>query len=263
MFQSWKIKTSLGRFNLTLIKHFLLKLNSKQTFYKLENSSGSSTVLLLSVIQNLITMLNAQNFPPPPPHKTPIPPAGNPPNQQNQWTSIDNSYLWRPYTQTQTPIPNPVVRIVINPRVGNIEGGIAWTKGSNIPRLTNTAPRDVRCFWPTDFWSMQEQDKLLKQGVLEDMHLTLVDKNEKGNQTVSSWIKEIKFLIKTNQMNTVLWMFNGITEVYMFDHWGALNKTDIEAWITRLKTQNCQYNLKNLRLSGFLIRNSISNKVRQ
>lgn len=49
---------------------------------------------------------------------------------------------------------------------------------------------------------MQEQDKLLKKGVPEEMRLTLIDKNEKDTQTLSSWIDEIKFLIETNGMDS-------------------------------------------------------------
>lgn len=65
------------------------------------------------------------------------------------------------------------------------------------------SPQDVRCFRPTNFQSMHEQDKLLRKGVPEEMKLTLVNENEKDTQTVSLWIDEIKFLIETNGMDTV------------------------------------------------------------
>ena len=84
----------------------------------------------------------------------------------------------------------------VQPRVGGIEENIAWTGGSNLQLRIDTSPWDVRCFRPTEFRSMQEQEKLLKKGVSEEMKLTLVDENEKDTQTVSSWINKIKFLIK-------------------------------------------------------------------
>ncbi len=46
-------------------------------------------------------------------------------------------------------------------------------------------------FQHTDFCSMQEQDKLLKKGVLDELKLTLIDEDKKKNQTVSVWIKEV------------------------------------------------------------------------
>ena len=52
---------------------------------------------------------------------------------------------------------------------------------------------------------MQEQDKVLKKGVTENSKLTLINGNENkdNTRTVSNWKDEIKFLIKTNGMDSV------------------------------------------------------------
>lgn len=49
----------------------------------------------------------------------------------------------------------------------------------------------------------------------------------------------------------------------MLDNWVAINTARVQQWINDLKAKNCQYNLKNLRQSGFLIRDSISSKIQQ
>lgn len=152
----------------------------------------------------------------------------------------------------------------IAPRVGGVEGNIAWTGGSNV-RLSSI-PKDVRCFRPTDFRSRQEQDKVLKQGIAEELKLTLIDENEsKGNtQTVSGWIDEIKFLIETNGMDTVFRIYDwNSREIYMLDNWGSIKLKDVEKWVSQLKQKKCPFDEQNLRLSAILIRNSISNKVKQ
>ena len=92
----------------------------------------------------------------------------------------------KPKVNTKTVMLSATSPLI--PRVRGIEDGIAWTGGSNI--IVAGTPRDVRCFRPTDFCSMQEQDKVLKKGVSEDLKLTLINENENKNntQTVSGWI---------------------------------------------------------------------------
>ena len=167
-------------------------------------------------------IFNVNHPPPPPPQRTPFQPvqllATGTSRTINTPIPINNPYQTQP-TNIPRSMPNVAAPSVIKPRVGNVEGGIAWTGGSNVPRRANIVPRDVRCFRPTDFRSMQEQDKLLKQGVPEEMKLTLVDENEKDSQTVSAWIDEVKFLIETNGMDTVFRIYNVYArEIYMFDN---------------------------------------------
>ena len=114
---------------------------------------------------------------------------------------------------------------------------------------------------------MQEQDKVLKKGVAEDLKLTLINENENkdNTQTVSGWIDEIKFLIKTNGMDSVFRIENGGTdqENYMLINWGNIKLSTVSNWVRQLKNHGCPYDSKNLRLSGMLIRESISTKVKQ
>ena len=194
-------------------------------------------------------------FPPPPRSRTPLlPRTPYPPRTPHPNTNLRQNVK----TTTQS------ARSPLLPRVGGIEDGIVWTGGSrNDP--TN-APRDVRCYRPTDFRSMQEQDKVLKKGVADDLKLTLIDENDNkdNNQTVSGWIDEIKFLIETNGMDSVFRIDNGITpENYMLMNWGNIKLFDVTNWVKRLKQYGCPFDLKNLRLSGMLIRDSISTKVKQ
>ena len=100
----------------------------------------------------------------------------------------------------------------------------------------------------------------------EDLKLTLIDENENkdNTQTVSGWIDEIKFLIKTNSMDSVFRVENGIDqENYMLMNWGNIKLNVVSTWVKCLKQYGCPYNLKNLRLSGMLIHESISTKVNQ
>ena len=138
-------------------------------------------------------------YPPPPPPRTPYSYPRSPAPTANSATSF--SPLGH-----QSPMLNAAT--IKAPRVGGIEGNIAWTGGSNIN--PNDSPKDVRCFRPTDFRSLQEQDKVLKQGIVDNLKLTLIDENENkdNTQTVSGWIDEVKFLIETNGMDTVFRIFD-------------------------------------------------------
>ena len=49
----------------------------------------------------------------------------------------------------------------------------------------------------------------------------------------------------------------------MLDNWGSIKLDDVQKWVRELKKRKCPYDEKNLRLSGILIRNCISNKVKQ
>ena len=158
-------------------------------------------------------------FPPPPPPKTPYP-------YHRTSKSASNSLSTTQLLGHQSPMLNAGRTIV--PRVGGVEGNIAWTGGSNIS--PSDGPRDVRCFRPTDFRSMQEQDKVLKQGIADNLKLTLIDENENkdNTQTVSGWIDEVKFLIETNGMDTVFRIFDWKSkEIYMLDNWGSIKLDDV------------------------------------
>lgn len=49
----------------------------------------------------------------------------------------------------------------------------------------------------------------------------------------------------------------------MLINWGNIKLSMVSNWVERLKLHGCPYNLKNLRLSGMLIRELISTKVKQ
>lgn len=131
----------------------------------------------------------------------PPPPSRNTPTKNPFPLNTPHPSTLKPRATSKTSTLSAMSPVL--PRVGGIEGGIVWTDGS-YSNLAN-APRDVRCFRPTDFCSMQEQYKVFKKGVSDDLKLTLVDENENkdNTQTVSGWIDKIKFLIETNGMDSV------------------------------------------------------------
>ena len=180
-------------------------------------------------------MSNSFNYPPPP-RTTPLPPRTPfPPRTPHPNTNLNLNMKTTTHSARSPSLP----------RIGGIEDGIAWTGGSG--SNSANAPRDVRCFRPTDFRSMQEQDKALKKGVAEDLKLTLIDENDNkdNNQTVSGWIDEIKFLIETNGMDSVFRIEDGIKpENYMLVNWGNIKISDVTIWVRRLKNYGCPYDLK-------------------
>ena len=112
---------------------------------------------------------------------------------------------------------------------------------------------------------MQRQDTALKQGVNDELKLTLLDEKNEGKQTVSGWIDEIKSLLEMNGMDTVFRIWDtGYDEEYLLSNWGNANLSKVQNWVSMLQNgMGDSYDIQNLRLSAVLIRNSISIAVAQ
>ena len=58
-----------------------------------------------------------------------------------------------------------------------------------------------------------------KQGVSDELELSLLDDSKDSQKTISGWIYSVKLIIKNNGLDAIFKIWNGIsTEIFMLDN---------------------------------------------
>ena len=148
------------------------------------------------------------------------------------------------------------------PRVGGKIGGVVWVGGTNILEDQKKKPVDILCYRPESFKDMQKQHENLKKGLDSDKRLE-IDDGSKVAVGLTMWVTWMSMMLKNSGMDTVFRIFNRTpnTEVNILETWGDTTLEKVQAWVKLLTTYGCNWDIENLRLSGFAVRNSLGNNL--
>ena len=148
------------------------------------------------------------------------------------------------------------------PRVGGKIGGVIWVGGSNIKGKQKKKPVDILCYRPESFKDMQKQHENLKKGLDSEKRLE-IDDGSKVAVGLTMWVTWMSMMLKNSGMDTVFRIFDKPfnTEVDILETWGDTTLEKVQAWVKMITTVGCNWDVENLRLSGFAVRNSLGNNL--
>jgi len=125
------------------------------------------------------------------------------------------------------------------PRVGGqTTPDTCWTGGSNIVGQQLNRAKTVMATRTLDFWSAEKICNCCTKGLPDEMKLGPSD-DVKGMVTITTWISMIKDALEDRGMDTVMRIFNPVSQVElnMLDEksWGRVAKEDVTEWVKALK----------------------------
>ena len=149
-----------------------------------------------------------------------------------------------------------------SPRVGGISHGTAWTGGSSLVSKRNKDPVDILCFRPNSFKDMQKQHESLKKGLESDKRLE-IDDGSKVTVGLTMWVTWMSMMFVNKGMDTVFMIINASTgiELNLLKTWGEATLPKVQAWVKELENTGDKWDLENLRLSAFAVRNSLGTNL--
>jgi len=152
------------------------------------------------------------------------------------------------------------------PRVGGVNGGVAWTGGSNL--VVPSKAKSIICYRPIGFRDRQKLEDSLRAGLPADRQLEIG-----GKTTAMVFTKEFIRFIETHGLDTVFCVVKSSGELCLLTDWGQVTWNEVRDWVKKLKdggppwpgqsnkVQSCNYDVDNLKLSAEAFRNSIGTKL--
>ena len=165
-------------------------------------------------------------------------------------------------TSVQAPARDDPKEDMVKPRVGGISYGTAWTGGSSVDSKRNKDPVDILCFRPNNFKDMQKQHESLKKGLDSDKRLE-IDDGSKVTVGLTMWVTWMSMMLVNKGMDTVFMILNASTgiELNLLKTWGEAALPKVQAWVKELEKTGDKWDLENLRLSAFAVRNLLGTNL--
>jgi len=155
---------------------------------------------------------------------------------------------------------NVAAPTVIPPRVGGVQGGIAFTGGSNSQAYVRRRPTSVLCYRPTEYKEMRKQHTDLQTPLADKFQLDVGDES-KSTVKLTQWIGELRRLIEQRGLDPVFRVASslnpGSAETYLLAEWGKLTLAQVQTFVTLLQRGGDEYDRENLEFSGEVIRKSM------
>ena len=131
--------------------------------------------------------------------------------------------LQQVYVRTNPP-PPPAVP----PRIGGVQGNIAWTGGH--PDGRRRTPKTTFCFRPTDFKDHRKTYEACTAGLAKEYRLS--KKNKEGTYDLVSFFNSFKRYIKNHGLDSVFYVYTGhMTYVDLIRKYATVSEAEITAHV--------------------------------
>ena len=125
----------------------------------------------------------------------------------------------------------------------------------------NNEPIDILCYRPSSFKDMQKQHESLKKGLDVDKRLE-IDDGSKVTVGLTMWVTWMSMMLVNKGMDTVFMVWDGQNdEINLLKTWGQTTLEKVQEWVQRLTQIGDKWDLENLRLSAFAVRNSMGTNL--
>jgi hypothetical protein len=166
--------------------------------------------------------------------------------------------------------PRATFSNVVSPRIGGIqtiEGKeYAWCGGGSLAMTVRLEPASMLAYRPLDFKSQAKSEASCQEGLSESHRLSTPDKIaiDKGTTvTLQAWINNIKLTLEERGMDSVFRMREGLQEHYLLEEFGRAEVAKVLAWVATVVSFNCKYDIKNLKMSGKMLKGSLDLEMLQ
>jgi hypothetical protein len=138
---------------------------------------------------------------------------------------------------------------------------IPWTGGSRTK--TRSGPASIKAYRPADYKSKRKCKEDCTEGIGEQFRLKTPNEIIKDTDAtlLIDWVDQLRLFMEDTGQNGVFHLQHNGKEINLLEDFGALDPKEVADTVAIIKSENCPFDINNLKTSGVAIRASLSTSM--